>query len=230
MRRHLAGRVSRNAVEHDRECGPALAGRAQELPGNGIRVAGGGRDEEPAVRGGEQLVRERPVLRQHRVDVRRVEQREPRWQRRRGDELERSRRTRPAGDPRQAGQDAIALERSHVIRVTGEHGRPVVGRGTPAGLTMLPTRLLTSVDFPAPVEPPTTISAGVELPQARQQVVVDLRDEIVTGAAGVVGARDVELEPNRAKIVAEPLERLDQVGGHGSDLPAQRRAEACAAE
>ncbi|CAM5719072.1 hypothetical protein SFUMM280S_04087 [Streptomyces fumanus] len=39
-------------------------------------------------------------------------------------------------------------------------GVRVVGRNTPASLTRLPTRELTSVDFPAPVEPPTTASRG----------------------------------------------------------------------
>ena len=39
-------------------------------------------------------------------------------------------------------------------------GARVVGRSTPAGLTGARTRLLTSVDLPAPVEPPTTTSSG----------------------------------------------------------------------
>src|SRR5258706_16338908 len=39
-------------------------------------------------------------------------------------------------------------------------GARVVGRSTPAGLTGARTRLLISVDFPAPVEPPTTASSG----------------------------------------------------------------------
>jgi hypothetical protein len=30
-------------------------------------------------------------------------------------------------------------------------------------LTTLPTRLFTSVDFPAPVEPPTTIKTGASI-------------------------------------------------------------------
>ena len=39
-------------------------------------------------------------------------------------------------------------------------GARVVGRSTPLGLTGARTRLLTSVDLPAPVEPPTTTSSG----------------------------------------------------------------------
>ncbi len=39
-------------------------------------------------------------------------------------------------------------------------GDRVVGRSTPGSVTRAPTRELTSVDFPAPVEPPTTASSG----------------------------------------------------------------------
>ena len=76
MSRNLGARVGWHPVEHDRERGPALPGGAKELPGNGVGIAGSGRDEEPAVRRGQQLVGERTVLGQHRVDVGGVEQRE----------------------------------------------------------------------------------------------------------------------------------------------------------
>ena len=39
-------------------------------------------------------------------------------------------------------------------------GQRVVGRSTPDGLTSAPTSELTTVDLPAPVEPPTTTSTG----------------------------------------------------------------------
>ena len=39
-------------------------------------------------------------------------------------------------------------------------GERVVGRSTPEVVTWCPTRVLTSVDLPAPVEPPTTVSSG----------------------------------------------------------------------
>ncbi len=41
-------------------------------------------------------------------------------------------------------------------------GWRVVGRSTPAVLTSLPTRELTSVDLPAPVDPATTTTAGAD--------------------------------------------------------------------
>jgi hypothetical protein len=42
-------------------------------------------------------------------------------------------------------------------------GARVVGRSTPAALTCAPTSEFTSVDLPAPVEPPTTISSGASI-------------------------------------------------------------------
>jgi hypothetical protein len=39
-------------------------------------------------------------------------------------------------------------------------GERVVGRSTPAAVTGAPTRVFTSVDLPAPVDPPTTASSG----------------------------------------------------------------------
>ena len=39
-------------------------------------------------------------------------------------------------------------------------GERVVGRSTPGSVTRVPTSELTSVDLPAPVEPPTTASSG----------------------------------------------------------------------
>ena len=49
----------------------------------------------------------------------------------------------------------------------GEYRRRVVGRSTPAGLTTDPMRLFRSVDLPAPVEPPTTMSAGASICASR---------------------------------------------------------------
>ena len=90
VRRNLAVGVGGDAVEHDRERRAPLPRGAQELPRDGIGVAGGRRDEEPAVGGREQLVREGAVLGEHGVDVRRVEQRETLRQSGRRDKLERA--------------------------------------------------------------------------------------------------------------------------------------------
>ncbi len=42
-------------------------------------------------------------------------------------------------------------------------GERVVGRSTPGSVTRSPTRELTRVDLPAPVEPPTTVSSGASI-------------------------------------------------------------------
>ena len=42
-------------------------------------------------------------------------------------------------------------------------GERVVGRSTPGSLTLLPTSEFTSVDLPAPVDPPTTVSSGASI-------------------------------------------------------------------
>ena len=46
-------------------------------------------------------------------------------------------------------------------------GARVVGRSTPGSLTRRPTRELTIVDLPAPVEPPTTASSGASICRSR---------------------------------------------------------------
>ena len=95
-------------------------------------------------------------------------------------------------------------------------GARVVGRSTPAGLMIEPTRLLTSVDLPAPVEPADDDQRRrVEPAQPRQDVVVDLRDQVVADSPCLVGAGNVELEPHRAEVFPEPLQRPDRIRGHG---------------
>ena len=46
-------------------------------------------------------------------------------------------------------------------------GEVVVGRSTPGRLTRAPTTELTNVDFPAPVDPPTTASSGASMARSR---------------------------------------------------------------
>ena len=46
-------------------------------------------------------------------------------------------------------------------------GERVVGRSTPGTVTSAPTTLFTSVDLPAPVEPPTTASTGASMSRSR---------------------------------------------------------------
>ncbi len=208
---------------------PRSRAERQELPRHGVRVAGGGRDEEPPVRGGEQLVRERAVLGEHGVDVGRVEQREPGRKRCRRHQLQRSRRAGAAGHPRKARQDPLALERRQVLRVAREHRRPRrgaedAGRADDRADQAVEERRLAGPGRAADHDQ----CRGVELPQPRQDVVVDLGDQVVADAPRLVRTRDVELEPHGAEVFPEPLERHDRIVRHGSPVPGQRRAEACA--
>jgi len=82
VRGDLVGRRSGYPVQHEGDRGAALAGGPQHLPGHGIGVAGGGGDEQPEVSGRQQLFGQYPVGLHHGVDVRRVEQGEPRAERR----------------------------------------------------------------------------------------------------------------------------------------------------
>ena len=147
-----------------------------------------------------------------------------------GDELKRSGRAWPAGGPRQPRQDAVALERREVVRVKGEHGRP--GR-RPQHPGRADDRADKAVDERRLAGPGGAADddqrRSVDLPQARQQVVVHLSDQVVPDAPSIFRAGDIQFEPDRAEVVAKPLERPGQVGGHGRVVPAQRRAEACAA-
>ena len=156
----------RDAVEHQPDPEPR-ARAAQELPRHGVGVARGGRDEQPRVGRGEQLPRERAVGLHDGVDVGRVEKRQAGRERLRGHELQRpGRGGRAAG----AAHARAGCGRPRTSRgPTGDTRAP--GRGWSGGarrrVTSAPTRLLTSVDLPAPVEPPTTISSGASICSSR---------------------------------------------------------------
>ena len=154
------------APQPRRRC--ARRGRDEELPGHGVGVAGRRGDEEPQVGGGQQLGGQLPVLRHHRVDVRGVEngQARPGW----------SPRPPAAGTGRAAPRRwsgpapgrirSSANQRASLLWWTSTGAR-VVGRITPGALTRRPTRELTRVDLPAPVEPPTTASSGASIVASR---------------------------------------------------------------
>ena len=218
VRRHLA-RVGRHAVEHDGDDGAALARLLEQLPRDGVRVARGGRDEEPGVGGGEQLVGERAVLVGDRVDVGRVEQGDALGERGGRHELETARAAAAAaGRPRELGQHARALEPAQVLRVAGQHGRPRrrpqhAGRAHLAADEAVDERRLARARRAADDHQ----ERRVELAQARQQVVVDLLDELRAGVPRRGGVRQVELQLDLSQRVAQPFECL---GGHGRTLPA----------
>ena len=73
------------------------------------------------------------------------------------------------------------------------------------------------MDFPAPVDPPTTMQKlRVHLIQARQKVVVGLADDVVPSGTRPTRVRELELEPERGEVVAvEPAQGVGKPGSQG---------------
>ena len=172
----------RDPVQHERQRGAALAGGAQEVPGHRVGVAGRGGHEEPGVGRGQQLPRRAPgwPRRPSRCRARRAA---PARRQRRSVGASRSEPGRRPG-PRRCVRLSPGSTRSssNQRRSSGwqtRTGARVVGRRTPDGLTTAPTRLLTSVDFPAPGRAADDHEQRrVQRAQPRQQVVVDLAREL----------------------------------------------------
>jgi hypothetical protein len=112
-------------------------------------------------------------------------------------------------------------------------GERVVGRSTPGSVTRWPTSELTSVDLPAPVEPPTTASSGASrVDHARDDVVLELVDHLQRGRALLVDAGELERQHGaswsaprrRTRAVSIFVESLMPAGswsgGHGVIGPA----------
>ena len=89
-------RLRRHPVEHDGQRGAALLRRPEQVPGDGVGVAGRRRDEDPQVGRRQQLTGELAVGLHHRVDVGGVEQGEAGGQVVADDELHRARARRPS--------------------------------------------------------------------------------------------------------------------------------------
>ena len=167
MRGHLPAGVLGHPVENERKRRPAVARRTEELPRHRVGVAGGSRDEEPSVGRREELAGERAVLGEDGVDVGRVEEGEPLRKRLRRRELHVPGRASPPLAARQAGQDSRAVEPLEVVRVEGEHRRAGRRAQDACRAHDRPHEAVQSVDFPAPVEPPTTMSAGASICPSR---------------------------------------------------------------
>jgi hypothetical protein len=98
-----------------------------------------------------------------------------------------------------------------VVRIAGEDGGAVVGRRTPAGLTTEPTRLFTSVASPRATSPYDHQHRRLHCAEPGQHVVVYLRDEMVAHPSRFGRAGDLEVEPDRPEVVAQPHQRFRRV-------------------
>ena len=123
MRGYLVHRCRRHTVEHDGDNGLSLGGGAEVLPRDGVGVARCRGDEQPQVGGGEKLGRQRPVLRDDRVDVGRIEDREAARQPRFRHHLQGAGIVRGACGAGEAGQDLVGGEPLGIVGVVHQHRR-----------------------------------------------------------------------------------------------------------
>ena len=176
---HLGGRLGRHPVEHDGERGAALLRRPQQVPGDGVGVAGRRRHEHPEVGRGEQLPGQLAVGLDDGVDVRGVEQGEAGGQVVADDQLHRPGAARPTGDARQVraapGRRRTRRRRRAAQTSTGER---VVGRSTPAVVTGAPDEAVDERGLAgAGGAADDGEQRGAQVAQPGQQVVVDLVDD-----------------------------------------------------
>ena len=217
VRGHLARGLGRHPVEHDGERGAALLRRPQQVPRDGVGVAGRRRDENPEVRRRQQLTGELAVGLDHRVDVGGVEQREPGGQVVADDQLHACPAPpAAAGDPGQARQHPVTGERGHVGRRADQHRRPGggpqhAGGGDRGADEAVDQRGLARTGRAAD----DGEQRGVEVAQPGEQVVVDLVDDRAGGAAGVVpvGVASPSGAARRAGPAAPPRASGSRGGG-----------------
>ena len=166
----LLHRLRWHAVQHDRHRRAAGGRLAQQLPRHRVGVPGGGGDEQPEV-GGRRAAgwpgrgwpgppsrcRGRPAApARESAPVEATRCRSPGW----------SCGAVPVLRARPGRIRAPVNQRSSAGWWTST-GERVVGRSTPLRVTFCPTRELTRVDLPAPVEPPTTASRGASSASSR---------------------------------------------------------------
>ena len=208
---HLGDRIRWGAVEDDRDRGAAVGGLLQEAPGHLVGVAGGGGDEQPQVRGGEQLRRQAAVALLDRVDVGGVQQRQALRDRRRGDQLDRARVGGRAVGALELGKDALLVEPRRVVGMVDEHGR-TRRRPEYAGLADLLAdqrvhqRRLAGTRRPADDRE----QRSVDLHQPGQHVVLELVDHLRARMPALLDAGDLE----RQSGVLERLAQRRQGGQH----------------
>ncbi len=199
--------------------------------GHRVGIARGRRDEQPGVRGGEQLARRARGWPRPRSRCRAS----PAARARRAAPASAPARARPgpagrAGGAAHAGQDAIVLEPAQVVGMADEHGR--TGR-RPQHAGRADRRADKAVDerrLPGPRGAAHDHQQRrVHAAQPRQQVVVDLCDELVADAARVLRAGHLERQSDLAQRTAQGEQRLGQRDArldiHIAGVPVRRPRE-----
>ena len=210
-------------VEHDGHRGPAFRRLAEQLPGHRIRIPGRRRDEEPQIRRTEQLAGQLTVPEDDGVDVGGVEEGEPRRQGRGGDQLHgRLALDRvAAGGPREVREDPRRGEPALVVGVVHEDRRP---RGRAEHARSADHRPHQGVDQRRLARTGRSSDHGqegrVEGREARQDVVVELPQQLGTAPLGRADPGEVEGQAGRPDLVAQRRHSRQEVlrlrrGGQG---------------
>lgn len=228
---HLVG----HPVEDGDEGDLVLLGGAQQVPGHGVRVPGGGGDHDPDVGGADEFGGQGAVVDHEGVDVGGVEEGEAAGQG--GDGLDAyfavlalavAGAVGGAGvagvafgfllalrqpDPQQVGKYAHAGEPVVVVGVTDEDRRSS-GRAQHAGFADLPAH--ERVDEGGLAGAGGTSDDGEQgrlgCFEARYEVVVELREQLRSGLAGARGTGQGQRQTHGGDPVAQRGEGIEQLG------------------
>jgi len=226
---HLADHFRRHPVQDDRHHGVAGRGVAQQVPRDGVGVARGGGDEQPQVRGGQQLGRDLPVLVDHRVDVGGVDDRETLGQAAGGADLQlrvnggvggRRRGRGVGGDahPGEGRQDAVVLEPGGLRGVVQEQGPAGGGPDRGGGRDVDPEQGVHQGGLAGAGGPPDDREERrVQALVTGQHVVVELVHQVLPRLARLHRPVDREGEGDGGEEVpqrAEPHHRTVGRAGH----------------
>ena len=122
---------------------------------------------------------------------------------------------RAAGHPGQARQDPVVLEPAHVVRVADENWTTRRRPEHPGRADLRADEAVHDGRLPCARRPADHHQDGSVHPiEAREQVVVDLTDEVVPRGARRSCVRQLKLEPEPAKLVPESPQSCGQLGSH----------------
>ncbi len=216
MPRNLGGDLVRHPVEHGGEGDVVLLRAAEQVPGDGVGVPGGGGDEHPDVRGADEIGGQIAVARDERVDVGGVQQGEARGQGPGGDDAERGLPVallpRPA-HPAELRENAPAVEPPLVFGVADEHGRPGGGPQHPGLGDAAPDERVDEGRLPRSGRASDDgEQRRLGLAQPRQQVAVELGQQFGGRTSGALRPRQLQREAHGSETLPQYGQRVQQFG------------------
>ena len=209
----LADGLRCGAVEHHRDSGAASGRLFEEVPGNLVCVSGGGGDEEPEVGCREQLRGELAIALLHGVDVWGVEDGDAGRHAVARDELEVALVVRRVIGAGELGQQAVGPEPVGVGGIVHEDRRAGGRTQHPGDRDALADHAVHEGRLAgAGGAPDDREERRVDLDQPRDDVVVELGDQLVALPATLVGARRVEGKHALDQRLPEPHEHAEELG------------------